>query len=389
WQIALQSVWRLAFVFLFAALGLYIARSTVVGFLGSAIGVPAAMAMVLPDILPVPDTEAMTEFVLWLWWCIALGLGVNLGVQLLLSPGDPLVLLRRALTERLRAVEELARSLADRARGQVPRASPASRTRPAGRGEPRRDRSSLTSLAIAGATEVLTLLRMAALRHASARRHRAELGALITLVDQLVTAAAALEAAGPSALGGNAGERLGRAAAACASAARALSGVPTHGPQSTGTPPRPAADPDGVVPGSAVRDDVPALVAMERALDGIALALPRRDRRAPRSEPAEPTPPPSIFLPDAFSNPEYLQFAVRGGLACLIADVILVGLAYTAIYTAVITCFVVSLSTVGASRQKGLLRFAGAAVGGGLGIFALIYVLPHVDTLAGFWVVFA
>src|SRR5262245_40550687 len=128
WQIALQSVWRLAFVFLFAALGLYIARSTVVGFLGSAIGVPAAMAMVLPDILPVPDTEAMTEFVLWLWWCIALGLGVNLGVQLLLSPGDPLVLLRRALTERLRAVEELARSLADRARGQVPRASPTSRT---------------------------------------------------------------------------------------------------------------------------------------------------------------------------------------------------------------------------------------------------------------------
>ena len=71
---------------------------------------PAALAMVLPDIFPVPDPEAMTEFVLWLWWCVALGLGVNLGVQLLLSPGDPLVLLRRALIERLRAVEEVARS---------------------------------------------------------------------------------------------------------------------------------------------------------------------------------------------------------------------------------------------------------------------------------------
>ena len=50
------------------------ARILVLGALGSAFGVPAAMAMVLPDILPVPDTEAMTEFVLWLWWCIALGL---------------------------------------------------------------------------------------------------------------------------------------------------------------------------------------------------------------------------------------------------------------------------------------------------------------------------
>ncbi|HXJ77735.1 MAG TPA: FUSC family protein, partial [Candidatus Methylomirabilis sp.] len=34
-------------------------------------------------------------------------------------------------------------------------------------------------------------------------------------------------------------------------------------------------------------------------------------------------------------------------------------------------------------------RFAGAAVGGAMGILALMYVLPHVDTLGGFWVVFA
>ena len=141
WQIALETAWRLAFVFLFAAVGLYIGRIVVLGALGTAIGLPAALAMVLPDILPVPDTEAMTEFVLWLWWCVALGLGVNLGVQLLLSPGDPLVLLRRALVERLRAVEEVARSLGGRgARG------------------PRPPRSSLASLTVAGTSEMLTLL---------------------------------------------------------------------------------------------------------------------------------------------------------------------------------------------------------------------------------------
>src|SRR5262245_4891943 len=98
WQVVLESAWcRVVFVFLFAAAGLYIGRAMVFGALGSAIGAPAAMAMVVPDLLPVPDTEAMTESIVWLWWCVVLGLAVNLGVQLLLSPGDSLALLRRAL----------------------------------------------------------------------------------------------------------------------------------------------------------------------------------------------------------------------------------------------------------------------------------------------------
>src|SRR5215813_14000734 len=101
WQIVLPTAWRLAFVFLFAAMGLYLTRVLVLGAVGTVLGLPAALAMILPDIFPVPDTEGMTEFVLWLWWCFALGFGVNLGVQLLLSPGDPLTLLRRALIERL------------------------------------------------------------------------------------------------------------------------------------------------------------------------------------------------------------------------------------------------------------------------------------------------
>src|SRR5499427_8012056 len=62
WQISLETPWRVVFVF--AALGLYMGRVMVVGALGSAVGLPAALAMALPDILPVPNTEAMTEFVL-------------------------------------------------------------------------------------------------------------------------------------------------------------------------------------------------------------------------------------------------------------------------------------------------------------------------------------
>src|SRR5215469_1677986 len=203
WQIVLPTAWRLAFVFLFAAMGLYLSRALVFGFVGTAFGLPAALAMILPDIFPVPDTEGMTEFVLWLWWCIALGLGINLGVQLLLSPGDPLVLLRRALIARLQAVERAARSLGG---GVV--------------NDSRAPMPSLTSLTVAGASGMLALLKTASLRHAWVRQHRAELGALINLVDQLVTAAASLEAAGPPATSdGDTPARLERVAAACAATA--------------------------------------------------------------------------------------------------------------------------------------------------------------------------
>jgi multidrug resistance protein MdtO len=363
WQIALPTAWRLAFVFLFAAMGLYLSRILVLGAIGTTFGLPAALAMVLPDIFPVPDTEAMTEFVLWLWWCVALGLGVNLGVQLLLSPGDPLVLLRRALIERLRAVGEVARSLGSR-----------------GAPSARRPGSLLASLTVAGASEMLTLLKMAALRHAWARQHRAELGALVSLIDGLVTAAAALEAAGPTTFDEDARERLQRVATACAGIAQALT-------RTSGSSPAPAG---GVDESFAARPAaVPALAAMERVLGEISVAMSRWP--APASGPSMPQPAEkaSLLVPDAFSNPEYVRFAVRGGLACLICTILFVGFDYPGIYTCVITCFVVSLSTIGASTQKGILRFAGSAAGGAMGILALMYVFPHVETLGGFWAVFA
>src|SRR4029077_13886624 len=55
WQIVLPTAWRLAFVFLFAAMGLYLTRILVLGAIGTTFGLPAALAMVLPDVFPVPD----------------------------------------------------------------------------------------------------------------------------------------------------------------------------------------------------------------------------------------------------------------------------------------------------------------------------------------------
>jgi hypothetical protein len=77
-------------------------------------------------------------------WCVTLGLSVNIGVQLLLSPGDPLTLLRRELDTRLRAVEQ--------ALGRVAGHDVAEPAAP-----------SLASLVIAGMSRPLALLKTAGL----------------------------------------------------------------------------------------------------------------------------------------------------------------------------------------------------------------------------------
>jgi len=112
WRISLDIVWlRLCFLVAFLFGGLFLKRVLTIGALGSAIGLPASLVMILPDILP-PSPEVLVEFVLWIWWCVTLGLSINAGVQLLLSPGDPLMLLQHELVTRIKAVEQSLRRLA-------------------------------------------------------------------------------------------------------------------------------------------------------------------------------------------------------------------------------------------------------------------------------------
>ncbi len=54
-----------------------------------------------------------------------------------------------------------------------------------------------------------------------------------------------------------------------------------------------------------------------------------------------------------------------------------------------LTCFSTALSTMGTSRQRQLLRFAGFLVGGLLiGMGAQVFILPYLDSIAGFTVLF-
>ena len=94
------------------------------------------------------------------------------------------------------------------------------------------------------------------------------------------------------------------------------------------------------------------------------------------------------FVADAWSNPEHVRFALKGCLAASLCYVAYNVLFWPGISTAVTTCFLTALTTVGASHQKQALRLGGAIVGGMIAIGAQIFILPSLDSIAGFTVLF-
>jgi multidrug resistance protein MdtO len=113
---------------------------------------------------------------------------------------------------------------------------------------------------------------------------------------------------------------------------------------------------------------------------------------APTPEPEEDNTPTtaSLLAHDAFSNPAHLQFGVKGALAAMICYVFYTSVNWPGISTSAVTCVFTALTTIGASRQKQVLRFGGAMVGGlGFGLGAQIFILPYVDTIVGFTILFA
>lgn len=103
----------------------------------------------------------------------------------------------------------------------------------------------------------------------------------------------------------------------------------------------------------------------------------------------EPEPEGTFLLPDAFTNPEHLRFALSGCLAGFLSYVVYVSLAWPGISTAVLTCVITALSTIGASRQKQVLRIAGTMIGGFIfGLGAQIFILPYIDSITEFTLLF-
>lgn len=107
---------------------------------------------------------------------------------------------------------------------------------------------------------------------------------------------------------------------------------------------------------------------------------------------AEPFPPelPTVpkekaaggfFLPDAFTNPIHVQHAIKTTAAAMFCYVVYSLLDWPGIHTCLITCFIVSLGTTAETVEKLTLRILGCLVGAGMGIAAIVFVMPNVTSI--------
>jgi multidrug resistance protein MdtO len=95
----------------------------------------------------------------------------------------------------------------------------------------------------------------------------------------------------------------------------------------------------------------------------------------------------AFFLPDAFSNPEHVRYAIKTTTAAMICYILYTLLDWPGIHTCLITCYIVSLGTTAETIEKLSLRIAGCLVGAAAGIAAMIFLIPHFTSIAGLIIV--
>jgi len=131
------------------------------------------------------------------------------------------------------------------------------------------------------------------------------------------------------------------------------------------------------------------LLGLEQTLDLLRMSLSPTPGQLFALDKIYPAPP-ALLKPDAFRNPEHLNFALRGCLASTLCYFLLNAVFWPGLNSSLFTCVVTAVTSIGSSRQKQLLRFSGAIFGGGvLGIGSQVLILPMLDTVAGFTVMFA
>jgi len=323
-------------------LGMYLSRVFAAPVVGILLALIVFVTQAYVDIFPGPET--MVRTVLWVWAAIAYPAAIAVAVNLVLLPADPEPLLRREVAERLRAV---ARAI----------------TASHGSEEERDAAASLARFVQQGSAPLLKLVGLAEVRDAAVKAMHAERTAKILLLERLVAAAALLPnlTLEPSPAQR---ARLARVAAACERFAAAVSSSAGALPE----PPSAAGEGDDAP--SAL---TPVLAELERVVRELPLA-----ERPEADQPGHGTRP---FVADAFTNPRYAQFALKTMLAAMFCYVAYTAVDWFGIHTCMITCVFVALGSAGATIHKSALRLTGCAIGGGLALASIVFLVPHMTSI--------
>ena len=128
-------------------------------------------------------------------------------------------------------------------------------------------------------------------------------------------------------------------------------------------------------PADAASQPIAMEVARAATAIGAALSPGAAVARATTTEQA------ALFSMDKLVSPDTMHFAFKVSLAVMLSYAAESLLDWPAIHTCVVTCFFVSLGTLGESLHKAALRLAGALIGGALGIGTILLLMPVMTDL--------
>lgn len=343
----LHFLWVLGSLFL-----AFYALSAMTNYLAASI-----IAIIISVGVPLWDrhvsAEANVEDTLRLLLAVSVGVGVTVAVELAfvhLKPGDYIA---RPIADRLSAVESLMACFAEAGCADQQIAK------------------KVVSLTMVGTS----LVRRILLRSNYSSEYSEQISGVIALVGRLVDMAATLSELRFEPTPADR-DRLRNLAAAIANIRTALSNHRI---------------PDSVQfqAGGETSRAVPLLNEMENIVALIPQAFVGARSIDDYLPQADDAPQSNVFAADALTNPDHIKFALKGCLAASGCYIIYNSVAWPGISTSVTTCLLTALSTIGASRQKQVMRLAGTVVGGFiLGMGAQVFILPYVDTITGFILLF-
>ena len=339
-----QPVWRVASMAAISLGLLFLASASKLRPIGGTVALIVAFA--LDELGTVHGGEIATRALLYVWLFVGIPAGVSICVNLLLAP-SPRFLAEQALARRLRLAAAMLGATED-----------------AGI---RRD---FTECLREGNGELLKWLKLALVEKSAARQRIEALRQAATSSFAILVLIDVMDRDAGAALPVPLRERLTHTLDAMAR----------------------------------ILDDggYPVDIEFEGAADGEPSLPPRaaevfsgvRETLITFAEAAPDTQPPGpekksggFFLPDAFTNPEHVRYALKTTAAAMFCYVLYLLLDWPGIHTIFITCYIVSLGTTAKSVEKLTLRILGCLVGAASGIAAIVYLIPSVTSIGALMIV--
>jgi multidrug resistance protein MdtO len=328
-----QPLWRVTAIALLSFVLLFAASASKLKPVGSIIALIAGYAL---DVLgTVHIAEVATRALLYAWLFVIIPAAVSIVVNLLIGPA-PRRLAERTLAHRLRLAATVLRDPSDRARGAF------AECLQEGLGE-------LPAwLKLAGAERTADAADLAALGQAARSTC-----ALFSLVNVIIGAA-------------ETGTTEGRAElTACLEEMAAIL-------ERGGYPLDIAFEPNLAPDASTIAATM--FAAVRDLLSNFAVAPPPELAPAVKAKTG-------FFVPDAFTNPVHVRYALKTTAAAMFCYIVYSLLDWPGIHTCFITCYIVSLGTTAETIEKLTLRILGCLIGAALGIGAIVFVMPGVTSI--------